>query len=48
MRGSHVPATGTTTVTDRRGPRAAGPEQQLARVVATEHRCGGTERTATP
>lgn len=48
MRGSHVPVTGTTTVTDRRGPRAAGPAQQLARAVATEHRCGIAELTATP
>jgi hypothetical protein len=48
MRGFHVPATGTTTVTDRRGPRASGSEQQLARSLATEHRCGGTEPTATP
>lgn len=48
MRGSHVPATGTTTVTARRGPRAARPERHLARVVATERRCGGTELTTTP
>lgn len=48
MRGSHVPATGTTTVTDRRGPRAAGSAQHLARAAATAQRCGGTELTATP
>ncbi|MEX5269891.1 hypothetical protein [Kocuria sabuli] len=48
MRGSHVPATGTTTVTDRRRPRVAGSAQRLARAVATEHRCGVAELTATP
>lgn len=48
MRGAHVPATGTTSAADPRGPRAPGSEQLLARAVPTAHRCGGTELTVTP